>query len=90
MRKLYPSQIRYEKNNPTITFRMKKQEKERIKQMAKKSGNSVSELVRIALLNLENNISEEYNNGYLKGKNDWAIWCYCWTCKKPIFIKPNS
>ena len=30
MRKLYPSQIRYLKLNPTITFRMKKEEKDNI------------------------------------------------------------
>ena len=55
MRKLYPSQIKYLKKNPTITFRMKKKEKDRIKQMATESGKSVSELVRIALLDLEEN-----------------------------------
>lgn len=90
MRKLYPSQIKYLKNNPTITFRMKKEEKEKIKQMSKKSGKSVSELVRIALLDLEGNISETYNNSYNKGANDWAIWCFCYLCNKPIYIKPNS
>ena len=90
MRKLYPSQIRYLKENPTITFRMKKEEKERIKQMANKSGKSVSQLVRTALLDLEEKFSESYNNAYNKGVNDWAIWCFCWTCKKPIYIKPKS
>ena len=28
--------------------------------------------------------------GYDKGKNDWAIWVYCYNCMKPVFIKPNS
>ena len=69
---------------------MKKEEKERIQQMANKSGKSVSELVRIALLNLEENYSETYNNAYNKGANDWAIWCFCWKCKKSIHIKPKS
>jgi len=90
MRKLYPSQIRYLKENPTITFRMKNEEKERIKQMAKEAGKSVSELVRIALLDLKEDFSEAYNNAYNKGSNDWAIWCLCWRCRKPIYIKPNS
>ena len=90
MRKLYPSQIRYLKENPTITFRMKKEEKDRIKQMANKSGKSVSELVRIALLDLEENFSESYNDAYNKGMNNWAIWCFCWKCGKAIFIKPRS
>jgi predicted DNA binding CopG/RHH family protein len=38
MRKKYPSQIKYEKNNPTITFRVKTHEYEQIKQTAYKSG----------------------------------------------------
>jgi hypothetical protein len=33
MKKKYPSQIKYEANNPTITIRMKKDEKEKIKQL---------------------------------------------------------
>lgn len=90
MRKLYPSQIRYLKENPTITFRMKKKEKEKIKQMANKSGKSVSQLVRIALLDLEENFSKDYNNAYSKGMTDWSIWCFCWKCKKSIYIKPKS
>ena len=53
MRKRFPSQIRYEKKNPLISFRLKKDEKSKIKLMADRSGKSVSELVRIALLDLE-------------------------------------
>ena len=90
MRKLYPSKIRYLNENPTITFRMKKEEKKRIQQMAKASGKSVSQLVRIALLNQEGNFSEAFDNAYNKGMNEWAIWCFCWKCKKSIHIKPNS
>ena len=90
MRKLYPSQIRYLKENPTITFRMKKEEKDRIKQMANKSGKSVSELVRIALLDLEEDFSVAFTNAYNKGMDDWAIWCYCSKCRKYVDIKPNS
>lgn len=109
-RKKYPSQIKYEKNNPTITLRMKKYEKEKIQDMAKKTGKSISMLIRMALLNLEKDFSaaitkakddgkeegikignqNSQNEGYTKGKNDWAIWCYCWKCIKPLYIIPNS
>ena len=58
--------------------------------MANKSGKSVSELVRIALLDLEGNFSEKYTNAYSKGMNDWSIWCFCWKCRKSIYIKPKS
>ena len=62
MRKKYPSQIKYEKNNPTITFRVKTHEYEKIKQMVWKSGKNVSELVRIALLALEKDFSTAFEN----------------------------
>ena len=106
----YPSQIRYEENNPSITFRMKKNEKNLICKMAEKNGVSISQLVRMSLLDLEKEFSSECNNareegknegyeigfsegeklGYNKGKDDWAIWCFCDYCKKPKYIKPNS
>jgi flagellar biosynthesis/type III secretory pathway protein FliH len=89
MRKKYPSQIRYEKNNPTITFRMTKEEKERIEQMAAVTGTSVSDLVRMALFELEKEITGMYQDAYddgfasgkqegfkegeVKGRNKWAI-----------------
>ena len=60
-RKIFPSQRRYMDENPAITFRMKKEEKERIVQMADRSGKSVSELVRIALLDLEKNFTATYD-----------------------------
>ena len=92
MRKKYPSQIKYEKNNPTITFRVKTYEYEQIKQMAYKSGKNVSDLVRIALLGLEKDISTVFEHGkkegnqqgYTKGKKDWAIVCTV------LYAKRNS
>lgn len=61
MRKRFPSQIRYEKKNPLISFRLKKDEKSKIKLMADRSGKSVSELVRIALLGLEKDFTATYD-----------------------------
>jgi len=68
-RKKFPSQIKYEQNNPTITFRMKKHEKEMIQRMAKESELSISELIRIALLDLEKGFSEINNKFYYRRYN---------------------
>jgi flagellar biosynthesis/type III secretory pathway protein FliH len=70
MRKRYPSQIRYENENPTITFRVKLKEQEKIQNMAHHSRKSVSELVRIALLNLEKNFTYAYESHYNIGKEE--------------------
>ena len=31
-----------------------------------------------------------HKKGCTKGKNDWAIWVYCYNCLKPLYIKLNS
>lgn len=73
-RKKFPSQIKYEQNNPTITIRLKKYEKEKIEGMAKKAGMSISRLVKISLLNLEEKdfsvaIQKAKEEGIQEGKN---------------------
>jgi flagellar biosynthesis/type III secretory pathway protein FliH len=68
MKKKFPSQIRYQENNPNTTFRTTKEEREKIIQMSEKSGKSISELVRIGLLNLQKDFSVAYNNGLEEGK----------------------
>ena len=69
---------------------MKKYEKDMIQNMAKQTGKSISDLVRIALLDLGEDFTQTYNNLYKNGMNDWAIWVYCWKCRKALFVKPNS
>ena len=44
--KLYPAQIRYEMNNPIVSFRIPRQEHEKLKEIAKNSGRSLAALVR--------------------------------------------
>ena len=53
--------------NPAITFRMKKEEKKRIEQMALRAEKSVSDLVRVALLDLEEDFSEVYEKTHSDG-----------------------
>ena len=94
----FPSQIKYEKENPAITFRMKKEEKKKIIQFAEKSGKSVSELVREALLGLEKDFSEvynetrikNYNHGFQDAKRTYRIWNFCAICGEAIDILPNT
>ena len=70
MRKKYPSQIRYEAENPTITFRVKIEDKKKIENMAYSSGKSLSELVRYALLGLEKDFSSSNERQYEAGKEN--------------------
>jgi len=97
-RKIFESQRRYMDENPAITFRMKREEKERIVKMAELAGKNVSELVRVGLLGLEEDFSEAYenarisgyNHGFQNAKKDYRIWNFCDVCGKAIDIQPNS
>ena len=94
MRKKYPSQMRYEENNPTITFRVTKAEKELIERTAKLTKRSVSTLVRIKLLDLEKEITLINNqlkaDADQKAKEKYALSYPCSVCGSMIIIRPNS
>ncbi|MFC1749461.1 ribbon-helix-helix protein, CopG family [Pseudomonadota bacterium] len=94
MGKPYPSQIRYNIENPTITFRMKREEKNQIESLARKTGKSISQLVRENLLEVKNEYDEGYHhghdNGYKKACEQWKIWFLCNVCGKRIYLEPNS
>jgi len=70
MRKKPPSQIKYEENHPAITFRMTKEEKEKIMQMAEENKCSISKLVRMALLRLEKDFSKACSDVYTNAWNE--------------------
>ena len=75
-RKKYPAQIRFEKKNPTISFRVKIEEKQKIEHMAKRGKTSVSKLIKNFLLEVDKDFSQareesynrEYKTGYQKGE----------------------
>lgn len=98
MRKKYPSKIRYEENNPSITFRVTKEEKESIEQMAEEADKSISTLVRIALLHLHEEMEDMYGDAYNYGydigcddtKKNYAISYPCSVCGSLCVISPNS
>ena len=94
----FPSQIKYEKENPAITFRMKKEEKERIVQMQiwleKVSLNFYEQhcLVqkKIFQINMKKAHSDGYNCGYNNAKSIYRIWFFCFICGKVEDIQPNT
>jgi len=101
-----PGCIRYEKTHPVVSFRVIEEWYNEFKAFLKEQNNSIGDFFRIALGKQKANyqkahdkgFDEGFNIGYNEGKtegynsgmNDWAIWCYCWKCNKPKFIKPNS
>ena len=94
MSKVYPSQVRYYDKNPCITFRLKRDEKERIEHLAERAGKSISQLVKECLLDAEKLDSESYETGmdagYTIAMDKWRIWYFCKICGKYIYVSPNS
>jgi flagellar biosynthesis/type III secretory pathway protein FliH len=102
MAKKYPSQIKYEQENPLICFRVKRDEKEKIKQIVEITGKNESQIMRETLFYAEKEYSDVYKKGYDKGyndgydegndkgKEDWRIWFFCSICGEMMFVDPDS
>ncbi len=101
-KKKYPSQEKYERENPSITFRLPIDMKEKIDQLVETTGKSISQLIRETLFYAGKEYSEiqekSHSEGFVigvnvggkRGKRKWAIWCYCNVCGEITYIEPNS
>lgn len=72
--KLFPSQIRYLEKNPIISFRLKKEEKEKLEEIVKNTNSSVSkwvsDFVRGKVENEEERLKLSEENEILKKTNE--------------------
>jgi len=94
MAKTYPSQKRYQENNPAITFRLKKLEKDKIDKLVDRTGKSISELIRMSLFDPDKGIFEIFHHGVHEGLDIAAeqanIYFFCSVCGEKITILANS
>ena len=91
-----PSRIRYEKNNPVVSFRTKKEWYNEFKAFLEEQGWNIGDFFRVAFKKQKTNYieahrlgynkghKEGYKEGYEKGKKDWRIWLFCKTCEDMI------
>ena len=77
-----PSRIRYEKNHPTISFRVTLDERRRIDALIKKTGQSMRSIVLQNLGLVETNIKSAYQKGYKVGWGRFTAPCSI--CGKPM------
>jgi len=100
--KLYPTQIRYLEKNPIVSFHLKKEDKEKLKEIVSQSGKTVSQFVRECITKNIENESKSYDTGYEvgydeghkegfeKGTADWQIYYFCAKCNQKMYIQPNT
>lgn len=66
-RHLPPSRIRYIEKHPTVSFRVTIEERRRLDRLRKKTGHSLSVIVREALGPIEGKVDDAYRRGYREG-----------------------
>ena len=87
-----PSRIRYEKNNPIVSFRIKKNLYEELKTLLKKQGNSIGDFFKVALnkqqIAYEELGQSEYDKGYEEGYDEGfdKFNVPCKVCGKPMLF----
>jgi hypothetical protein len=80
-----------DRNSPLYDKDVEKSAERKYKSRYLKGMNAARATInRTANTRLDDKYSEGYEAGYAKGKNDNAIYFYCFNCKKIIYIHPNS
>ena len=89
-RKVPPSKQRYDKEHPTISFRVSNDEKERLRKLCAKDDKSFGRFFREALGSEERNYEGAFNRGYARGfdeaRSRYAVAPLCVSCMETIFI----
>ena len=89
-----PSKRKYDEKNPSVTFRMSKDEKLKLERMSQITGKSISELIHefffdpihgaITIFDIfieyGKNLEQEYNK----------IFYFCSICNEKMFLEPNT
>lgn len=89
-----PSRIRYERENPTISFRMDRETYEKIKALQRKSGKSLAEVIKESLGFIERSTEEAYQrgfeDGYLQAKNLYRFSIQCAECGGELVLSNST
>ncbi len=96
-KKVPPSRLRYEQNNPPVSFRVHKDVFERIQQARSIGHNSFADIFMAGLRKIEANTKkiieakkqgydEGYQKGYAEAKLKYKITCTCRICGQDIEV----
>ena len=104
-KQITPSQKRYRANNPTVSFRLPKVLKKKLKKLAERGDMTMGQYVRDFLEGVVTEREKEdksyddgfkvgrkegLEEGYKQGMKDWAIWFECYKCGKQLYFRPRS
>ncbi len=100
-RKLPPSRIRYEQNNPTVSCRVPLEVYERLQAVREAEGKSFADLLKIGLEIVEPKIKtarkartegfdEGYEEGYADAEHKYKVTYACRKCRKTTEITSQA
>ena len=69
-KKTFPSEVRYRERNPMVSFRLKREYYDRLKDVVERSGKSMGQFVREIALDVNKEESASYKCGYEDGHKD--------------------
>ncbi|MFC1861566.1 hypothetical protein ACFLYL_04790 [Chloroflexota bacterium] len=92
-----PSRLRYENNNPTISFRVSREVYDKLKAHLARRDVSFANFVKESLGVQQTQIPDvgkikqaAWNEGYRKAKATYEICLSCSICQQPITVRSNS
>ena len=89
-----PSRIRYERENPIISFRVDRETYEKINALQRKSGKTLAQLVKEALGLLERSTEEAYHRGFEEGcsqaRDRYKFTIPCTDCGEELILSNRT
>lgn len=93
-KKIYPAEIRYRNKHPTISFRVSRDEWERIKGTCETSGKSISQVIKETMLGYtkeqEKTFEKGMEAGFEQAINEYMIAYPCAICGEGLIVQSLS
>ncbi len=85
-----PSRLRYEQENPTVSFRLPWSLRADLSDILNVSGQSFADFVKEALGAKERSVGAAYDTGRRVAKEDYLVTYPCTVCRKTIEVDSDN
>ena len=85
-----PSKIRYDQSHPTVSFRVKREDYDKMKKLLNQKGQSIADFFKEALGIQEESYQKAYDKGYEDAKKEYAVRYRCNVCNEWMEITSDK